>query len=496
MRATLTATLLFLLVVVPAAGGQEPRIAGFAANLPGSELDDAVWIHNPSAAALPLDGLELSDNSGRIAFPGGAVLPAGATAIVAGNATAWLEAAGNWPDYAIQGLSADRTMRTAKQGFALGQDGDSLSLLDGAEVLDSVAYGDARSLPTGWTGPTVDVAGGNFMRWFPRAAGPDTNAAAEWEGPRRRILGQDTFAPVIVPFSGEVVAFLAPDHARAIVELAFGLASSHLRLNVYELRDLPVAWGLADRLGSRPDLRLDVLVDAAPVGETSAEHNERGHAIRALEEAGATIHVMQHVRYGFDHAKYAVVDERFALVQSENLVPSGIPQDHASGNRGWGVYIANATLARMLAEVFDADFALRPHGARLPSTDDSPTFEPPLTPFYAKPMRGQPLVDSTPGTATLLASPLEPTADDPVVTVLRGARESIRVAQLNFPPVWRDATSTAISLTKRRRGGTTPIRRRPSTRSPTARHVCKTATGRSSMQKASSWTNVGSSWEA
>ena len=423
----------------PNGTAEAPWLTGFQPNLPGVELDDAVWIRN-RGAAFDLEELELSDNQGRVGFPPGAWIASGQEVAVAGNASAFFAAAGVWPDFALSGLPLSRTLRSIRSGFALGQEGDFLELAFRGEAVDAVVYGTGRVPSAGWSGSPVDVRGGDFLRRFPRVGPEDHDRAADWQSPRRFYLGQQDWPPVALPVDGEIIAYLAPDHARSIVELALGLAQRHVRLNVYEFRDLDLADFLAERRAEAPGLAIDVLLDASPVGETRDEHSQRGHAIARLRDAGANVHVMQHGRYGFNHAKYAVIDDRIALIQSENLVPSGIPADHKTGNRGWGVFLANATVAHALARIFDADFQTDVFGSRETDTRDEPEYDAPLLADFDAPMTTRPLVSTAPAAATLVVSPLDPHGADPIVAVLRAAEHSIRVAQLNFPPVWRDAT--------------------------------------------------------
>lgn len=428
------APLLLLVLLVPSVGAApEVRIEGFTANLPGGELDDAVWIRNTSPAPVALRFLELEDGRGRIGFPPDAVLPPHATVVVAGNATAYRLATRSDPDFALVGLSAPMTMRSVRSEFALAQDGDVIRLWENASLLDAVRYGDAPSL-VGWRGEAVPV-GGNPLRIVMRTALQDHDDASDFAGPRERRLGQLPSPPKRFPLNGTVLPYAAPEGSRAGVEAAIALAERRLRINVYQFREIPLAEFLASRIQSA-GLRVEVLLDERPVGESASELEERGHVIRTLEEAGAVVRLMQHDRYGYDHAKYIVIDDAAVLVQTENFVSSGIPSEGVDGNRGWGILVQSAGLASELGRVFDHDFALDEFGARQPGPQDRPSHPPPL--FGAPGRHGSRLVPTrSNGTATLLVSPDGPLgAGDPVLAAIRGATRRLDVAQLNLPAAW------------------------------------------------------------
>lgn len=439
--------LLLALTLTPSsaeAATPDLRLDGFAFDLPGGELDDAVWIRNLGAQPVPLDDVTVADGTGRVGFPPSFYIGAGATIVVAGNATAYALAAGAEPDAAIQGLPPERTAHFVSPRFALSQDGDVLALERNGTVLDALAYGDATATPSGWDGPPIPIRGGSFLRWYPRIEPEDHDDATDWFSLRRHLLGQDQTGPIRLTSPGPIRAYTAPEQIANVWEEAIASTQQSLRINVYDFRDLDLADRIAARLRQAPGLAVDVLLDDLPVGHGTEERSERGHVVERLTEAGARVRFLTHHRYGYDHAKYAVADDRYVIVQTENLVPSGLGRDPETGNRGWGVWIESPPLAQRLTELFDRDFRLDPYGARSPAPEDAPAFPPPLRARLDSEGRWAVASATGPANVTLVVSPsatLGP--NDPILDALAHATRTVRVVQLNLPLYWSDVSGTA-----------------------------------------------------
>jgi len=408
---------------------------GFTPGLPDSGGADAFEITNTGPASVPLANVSVTGGEGRLGFDPGATLAAGAHIVVTTNATAYSLAARHEADYAP--ADANGTTRVLDAGFALGHDGDDLRLEDASGIADVVVWGDSTHAGPGWNGPPLNATGSR-LRWFTRTPGQDSDTKADWEQPRQARLGwRLPETPTFPVQSG--VAFVAPDSSRAMVLDVLLRASSSLRLNVYEFLDVGVANDLLDHMRAHAGLEVRLLVDENPVGMSAEARLVRDRILRDLEEAGAQVHLMQHARYAYDHAKYAVVDDRWVLVQSENLVSGALPTDARHGNRGWGLALDAPTLAQSLAGVFDEDFALDPYGARELSDDEPAPV--PLPTFVSD--APHPRLEPASGyafNATLATSPESLMGDgDPLLDAIARARHEILVEQLNVPPTWRDA---------------------------------------------------------
>lgn len=434
--------LLAILLAAPTVTGRL-LVTGFATDLPGSEGDDGVEVTNTNSVPVTLAGVELRDGEGTLRFPDGAHIGAGARLRIALNESAYVRAARAAPDFALGAPEPSRAMRETRGSFRLAQSRDEVELWVGGTLEDVVRWGDGAGTSSGWSGAPIRMRGETFLRWYERPGEVDSDSADDWLVPSHARLGWR--APSVPRFevAGEGTAFTAPDRSREMVERIMESAADSLRINVYEFRDVGLARKLLDRMAARPELDVSLLVDASPVGLDPEERIVRDSILAELDRAGARVRLMQHDRYDFDHAKYLIADRSRVLIQSENLVSSGIPADATSGNRGWGILIEDAALAGALADVFDFDFVLDEYGAREPGPEESRAEALPVVPIP----NPHPLLATAASrgfAATLLVAPEGPLgADDPVLRALEGAREEILVEQLQFPPVWVDEDGTA-----------------------------------------------------
>lgn len=440
---TLQALLLLLLlppVASQALAAGPLLVTGFAVDLPGPEADDAVRITNVGPDAVALAGWTLADGEGTLRWPDAAMIPAGASILVAGNATAWREAGGGPSDYSV--LPDDATPTLLEEGpFRLARDGDEIRLEHDGVLVDLVVY-DRGDVGEGWAGDTVDLVGSPFLRWYARNGAErgyqDTDTAADWDEPKRRYVGASEHATRSFDAEGGLIAYVAPDESRAVVRATIATANRSLRLNVYELLDTQIAEDLAAKAAGGVDVR--VLLDERPVGMEPWEVRVRDGLVATLLDAGAHVHLAAHQRLAFNHAKYLVADGARTLIQTENLVSSGVPVDVDHGNRGWGVVVDDPAFAGYMAGVFDDDFAAVPFGARAWAPSEAGPQAPPLQPTRPAGTVDHPARHLT-GAATVrpVLSPdhtAEP--DDPLVAALRNATHEVRLVQLNLPPDWRD----------------------------------------------------------
>jgi cardiolipin synthase A/B len=411
-------------------------VTGFATNLPGPAPDDAVEVANWGALAVVLDNVTIGDGEGRIAFPSGVWLGPGETVRVTTNATAYRLAARADAAFALDHPSAGLEVR--RPGFSLGQSGDELLLHRGEDLLDAVVWGSSRYEGPGWSGPPLHVTG-THLRWFAREPGLDSDTAADWERPQAPRLGWRTPVLPVFEVGGAGVAYTAPDQTRSIVSGLLARAERSVRLNMYDVRDVGLAQDLLDRMAARPNLDVRVLVDASPVGLSAETRLIRERILYDWAAAGADVRLFAHDRYPYNHAKYLVVDDRFVLVQSENLVPGAHPPDARQGQRGWGVLVEDVRLAQALSALFEDDFALDPYGARAFTAGDP--LPPPRPAFATQSPRPRLNPVAAQGfNVTLVVGPeAHLGSEDPLLALIASAQDELLVQQLRVPPHWRDA---------------------------------------------------------
>lgn len=407
------------LLAPPAAA--HPRLQAVVPDLPSHAGDGGVAITADSATDLT--GYALSDGHHTWVIPAGNTGP-GASAWFVANATRWAMYGGPPPVATWKGL-------------ALGASKGSLRLLDPAgAVNDAFAWGN------------TSVEGMPGMRFtspgllYERAAGPDADTLGDWIGPRVHRIGESTLGPRTATVA-HATLYASPDNSYAVLTNLIARSTTRLQVHVYML----TSWQLTDALvaakRAHPDLRLEVLVDAQPVGLQAADRHREADALRRIQDAGGSVVLAGGgaARYAHNHLKVLVADDAVA-VQSENWGETGVPADPSWGNRGWGVVLRDAPTADWFATWLAADrSAWDAHPFALDAFD----------PAYAPPPREAPRTGSyTPVQAPLelsevtvriVVSPdmtFDPSSD-PVDALVAQARTSVAAQQLELSGGARNA---------------------------------------------------------
>ncbi|HET6397969.1 MAG TPA: hypothetical protein VFH47_00265, partial [Candidatus Thermoplasmatota archaeon] len=408
------------LLALPAASAQA-LLAGVVPDLPGAaEGDEAVMVG--ALEDVSLGGWSLSDGEGAWRLPP-LQLRRGEVATFTGNVSRWAafdgRADAQWPAGTLR----------------LANDGDDVRLLrpDGS-LADSFAWGDGRA--PGMDGSVRYTSPALVYRRLPAAHGgqpwTDTDSADDWRTPRMHRVGESSHPPLRLQAEGAVL-YASPDSSHAVLAQAIRSARERLHLHVYDLRSPSLVDLLVEQRAAHPLLDLQVLVEDRPVGQDTLERHETAWALRRIEAAGGTAWLAGSVRYAHHHLKVLVADDQVA-VQSENWVPSGVPQDPTWGNRGWGVLLRGAAVADAVAAWLAADRAAH-DTARFQLATYAPTYEEPVRrpPRAGTHQPVPPLAVARPLEVQLVLAP-DHTADpraDPVAALVRDARREVLVQQLD-----------------------------------------------------------------
>ena len=171
---------------------------------------------------------------------------------------------------------------------------------------------------------------------------------------RPLLIGQSRFSPAVFR-NVSVITFVSPDSSGDMFSYAINQASSEVLLNVYEFSN-PF---MADSLIAAQERNVDVkiILEGGPVGGISSEENE---VIRRMTDSGIPVLLMVSepdlpAPYRYNHAKYVVIDRSATLLTSENFKYSGFPPEGMNGNRGWGVYLEDSSLAEYFRTVYITD---------------------------------------------------------------------------------------------------------------------------------------------
>lgn len=411
--------LLLALLGLPGAAAA-PLLVAVVPDLPGSAAgDDGFAV--ASSEAVDLGGWTVGDGESAWAFPAGTVLSPGVPLWVVGNATAWAAHDGPGPVLAA-GAGAVR----------LANDGDQLALRDPAgREADAMAYGDGADLDPpaspGLVLQRLPAAGAGTGGW------QDTDSADDWRTPRMHRVGESALDRPTFEVA-RLTAYASPDSSFQVLTGLVAAAEQRLHLHVYELRSPALVDALVAAKQAHPALDLQVLVDGNPVGMTAEERHGTADALRRVQEAGGRAVLAGNGRYDDHHLKVLVADGTVA-VQSENWVPSGVPEDPTWGNRGWGVALHDAAAADWFAAWMQADRdAWDAAGFDLATFD--PAFEaPPRVAARASTYSPRPPVElAGPFRVTPIVAPdhTQDPATEPTGQLAASARRRLLVQQLDL----------------------------------------------------------------
>jgi phosphatidylserine/phosphatidylglycerophosphate/cardiolipin synthase-like enzyme len=236
---------------------------------------------------------------------------------------------------------------------------------------------------------------------------------------RLLFLGQSRFsAHVFRNVSG--TTFVSPDSAGGALSSVLDSARQSIHVNVYEFSSTDLARKLIESRRRGTDVL--VLVEGGPVGGISPEEKT---VLRMMNGSGIPVFQMKAVGdtkppYRFDHAKYAIIDERLVLVTSENFKASGIPMGNYKGNRGWGVLLEDEGLAGYFEEVFRYDIR---SGNSVPIAGSEGPVENPVHEAYDSEFPALQFSGAT------VMPVISPDTSFLILSLIDGAQESIEIEQ-------------------------------------------------------------------
>jgi cardiolipin synthase len=327
-----------VLVLMPslaATASAGPLLVAVVPDLPGPGPGDEGFAV-ACAQACTLGGMKVSDGESDWMFPPGVSLPAGGTLWVVANRSMWEAYDGPTPILVAADLPR------------LANDGDDLLLLaaDGT-VLDAMAYGDEADFDP-------PASPGLVLQRIPQGNGwQDTDSGDDWRTPRMHRMGESAL-PRPTFDVGRLTVYASPDSSFDTLAGLIAGASHRLHLHVYELRSAALADRLVAAKEANPGLDVQVLVDSSPVGAGADDRRATADALRRIQAVGGMAVMAKTGRFDDHHLKVLVADDSVA-VQSENWVPSGVPEDPSWGNRGWGIVVHDEAAADWFAAWMQAD---------------------------------------------------------------------------------------------------------------------------------------------
>jgi len=423
----------------------------------GDTNGEFIRIHNPANSSINISGWQLTDNEGVITFPCKTVINAGDSWYLAYNATAFYEAMQMNPDFEY-GVDSDPTvpkLTKTRNGIKLHNNGDELILMDNRNnVVDVVIYGNSNYKGAGWSSPAVkDVKYGVVLerdRTEPRLEYEDTDSASDWDDYRVYVVGQSHFPYATFDFNGTLTLFTSPDSSFKVIANAIENAKEAIYLNVYQFHN----FYLTDHLinATKGGIVVKVMLEGDPVGGIGDE--ERYIAEQIVNAGGEVRYMINdkangiYDRYRFNHAKYAILDDRLTIVTTENWKKTGVPVNNTFGNRGWGVVINNTDVTDYFSDVFFDDWKPESRDS-FPFTSGHPIYGGPshgfepnrtiMTGNYTHPFDSVKLSGEF-SVSPILAPDTSLMQTESIIGMLKGAKESVYVQQLYIYKDWNSCT--------------------------------------------------------
>jgi cardiolipin synthase len=330
--------------------------------------DEFVQIHNPTYSSVDLSGWYLTDepwkepdDQAKIIFPDRTVFPANTSWFITKNATDFLWETGKLPDFEYGNDARNDTLKlpTYKTVLFSNTGGYAALYTSSVDLVDLVSYGEATQMVPGWSGPPVPDSGqGVILKRNTQNDTPvDTDTAADWIHPRVYGIGQTDLTSHPIVFTGEVTTFVSPDCSFETIVTELRKAGRSIYCNIYEFTN-PF---LCDELIAALDRKVAVTVflEGSPPGGIDPKEY---YLLHHIQDHGGIVRFMVsdeenrvHARYGFDHAKYLVIDNQTVIIESCNWANTGVPKDPTYGNREWGMVIRNTHIAKAFLQVFLED---------------------------------------------------------------------------------------------------------------------------------------------
>jgi cardiolipin synthase A/B len=391
-----------------AGAGSSPPLIKFTLVCPGKPVESFV-IANLGPCEVDLLGLVVSDGEGNLTFAGETILWPGETIALTTDTMEF--------DRFMPGTRAVSYSSLSKQGsFVLANHGDSLIMMAAnGSLLDSFVYGDSKDL-TAWSGGAFTPLPEGHAAIRRSVQGHlSKGQASDWS---LSVLGRQE----VGSFQGEVKVrpFLYPDDALDDVLDTLSRAESSIFISMYDLNDPSIISCLIDARADKVDVR--VLVEGQPVGGMSTSTKR---ALNDLWRGGCSVSLFRsndsYKRYDYLHGKYAIIDQEYVLISSENWVTGAFKE-----NRGWGAAVHSFDLAQQFTTIFQNDSSTKwPDVGRMEA------------PYLVSPGDG-PILGPRPNSfmewyladATLIVSP--DSSLESMLTLIDGARERILIEQMQF----------------------------------------------------------------
>ena len=296
---------------------------------------DYVCIINSGESEIDIGNYYLTDFEGYLHLHG--VLKPMQRIYIVQNRTSFIRVFGSYPDYTYKDLKYNGT-------FSLSNKGDEVALMKGGKIDDMLVYGQSNYRGNGWNGEPINISQGHVLR---RRSLQDTNSKEDWTN--YHLIGQSDFAPINDYTKVEI--FTYPDDRNELFRFV-NQAKKEILIESYTLSNPHLEKILEEEI--RDGVKVKILLEGSPVGGISKEEKS---VVQGIYSAGGKVYFMisggkVHNRYTYVHSKFIIVDEKYALISTENFDEKSIAP---CGNRGYGVIVWNESVAKYLTAIFRDD---------------------------------------------------------------------------------------------------------------------------------------------
>ena len=470
-----------------------PRILIAAAHIDSAisgEADEAILLWSTDITPRALAGWQLKTKSRTATFPITSTLQLapGERLWCTGQATVFRQSFGEEP--ACEWVDdTDSAVLNLDGKLQLTNTGGWIQLIDDAgQVIDTLVYGNASTAVDGWDGAAAQL----YARGAIASSGQvwqrkrdshtdrlvDSNRASDWAsdladiawGRRVRYPGwrgwtdDNLGQPLLTQANATVTIAVGPEGLYQPIADAFAGAQTTIDLNMYTFEHPQLAQVLVDALAR--GVRVRILLEGAPPG--GIEDIQRW-CLAQIAAAGGDIRYMAaldeaprgyRVRYRFNHAKYAIIDDQKALAGTENfnLDAFTLPTSELVGGRRGFYLITNAApVVARLSQIFAIDWApqtfldLRPFDLSHEKYGGPPTDfvmpEPRQRTVKETPFRTPTTVQGAAkfGVVSVPENALRPDAGLMALIARAGAGDEIMLTQLYEHKYWGDSTSNPVA---------------------------------------------------
>jgi len=243
-------------------------------------------------------------------------------------------------------------------------------------------------------------------------------------------LNNRTFSFVV----HNVTAFVSPDCYFDALSSALQSAKESISINIYEFTS-PFLYDIVAEMANC-NVSVRILAEGSPVG--GMKESEKW-ILNSLASLGCEVRFWKKPKGSvYDHAKYAVIDNRSVVVGSANWGATGVPKDNTFGNREWGIVLRDEKVARGLLDVFEYDWATAEKakldaGKEPARTAAHGAYEPSFVPEN---FNGN-------FNARLVFSPEN--SREEIIRLIRSATDTIFVEQLYIYTYWDNKQSPLVS---------------------------------------------------